>query len=320
MSTLLVIGGSGFFGKSILDMFQRGKLTHWNIDKVIAMSRSAKRLKIETPELVQGNVDLLELDITTTNSLPEADYIIHAAASTDAKNYLTAGEKERKNILAGTLNYCRLARANKKAKTLYISSGAIYGTQPSNISHLKESYQYSNPHDIPENKRDYTIAKRDAEQLIKEFCEEGMSVSIARCFSFVGPFLPLDSHFAIGNFIKNGLSHEEIKINAKNRVYRSYMHSDDLVIWMMTILENANKDCPIFNVGSDEEILIDELAKKIGSHFSQKIEFFMHNKEIIDRYVPCIKKAQEILGLELKFSLDESIEKTIKKLQEKTFD
>ena len=79
MSTLLVIGGSGFFGKSILDMFQRGGLAQWNVDKVIAMSRNAKRLKIETPELVKGNVDLVELDITSTKYLPEADYVIHAA-------------------------------------------------------------------------------------------------------------------------------------------------------------------------------------------------------------------------------------------------
>jgi len=140
MATLLVIGGSGFFGKSILDMFQRGKLARWNIDKVIAMSRNAKRLKIETPELVQGNVDLLELDITTTNSLPEADYVIHAAASTDARNYLTTGENERKNIQAGTLNYYRLAKKYKNTKTLYVSSGAVYGTQPPEIKQIEESY------------------------------------------------------------------------------------------------------------------------------------------------------------------------------------
>jgi dTDP-glucose 4,6-dehydratase len=83
-------------------MFQRGKLARWNIDKIIAMSRNAKRLKIETPELVQGNVDLLEFDITTTNFLPEADYVIHAAASTDTRNYVIAGAKDRKNIQDGT--------------------------------------------------------------------------------------------------------------------------------------------------------------------------------------------------------------------------
>ena len=188
MATLLVIGGSGFFGKSILDMFQRGKLSPWNINKVISMSRNAGRLKSETPNLILGNVELLTSDISTAEHLPDADFIIHAAASTDARNYLNSGEDERKNIQSGTLNYCRLARGNMNTKTIYVSSGAVYGTQPSNITHVKESYQLIDPYDIPENKRDYTIAKRVAEEQIKELGKEGMLVSIARCFSFVGPF------------------------------------------------------------------------------------------------------------------------------------
>ena len=118
MATLLVIGGSGFFGKSILDMFQRGKLSPWKINKVISMSRNAERLKSETPNLILGNVELLTSDISTAEHLPDADFIIHAAASTDARNYLNSGEDERKNIQSGTLNYCRLARGNMNTKTI----------------------------------------------------------------------------------------------------------------------------------------------------------------------------------------------------------
>ena len=56
MATLLVIGGNGFFGKSILDMFQRGGLSAWGVDKVIAMARNTERLKDEVPELLKGKV------------------------------------------------------------------------------------------------------------------------------------------------------------------------------------------------------------------------------------------------------------------------
>jgi nucleoside-diphosphate-sugar epimerase len=315
MATLLVIGGSGFFGKSILDMFQRGKLKRWNIDKVIAMSRNATRLKIETPELVQGNVDLLELDITTTNSLPEADYIIHAAASADAKNYLTAGEKERKNILAGTLNYCRLAKKYKNIKTLYVSSGAVYGTQPPKINYIEESYQFRDPNDIPERKRDYAAAKRDAEELIKEMGCEGFSVSIARCFAFVGPWLPLNQHFAIGNFIRDGLLSEFIEVNASQSVYRSYMYADDLVEWLLEIVDHSSNSCPIYNVGSDQSILIDELAKKIGIYFRKDVKFNYLREAHEDRYVPSVKKAKNELNLQIKINLDEAISETVELLK-----
>jgi len=315
MATLLVIGGSGFFGKSILDMFQRGKLSPWNINKVISMSRNVERLKSESPNLILGNVELLTSDISTAEHLPDADFIIHAAASTDARNYLNSGEKELKNIQSGTLNYCRLAQGNMSAKTLYVSSGAVYGTQPANITHVKESYQLIDPYDIPENKRDYTIAKRDAEEQIKELGKEGMLVSIARCFSFVGPFLPLDQHFAIGNFIRDGLLQQKIKINTKNKVYRSYMYSDDLVVWLMTILDSANNTCPIYNVGSDESVLIDQLARNISKIFELSFDDIKYTSELVERYVPNIEKAKKTLNLSLNYSLNHALISTIDRIK-----
>lgn len=312
MATLLVIGGSGFFGKSILDMFQRGELARWNVDKVIAMSRSAKRLETEAPELVRGNVELVELDIATTNYLPEADYIIHAAASTDARYYLSAGEKERENIQAGTLNYCNLAKSvHKNSKILYVSSGAVYGTQPTEIGYLDEKYQFNDPMDIPEGKRDYAVAKRDAEALIKELGAYEMNVSVARCFAFVGKYLPRDQHFAIGNFIADGLAGRAVAVKANHLVFRSYMYADDLVEWMMEILVNANPKCPIFNVGSEETVSISALAEKVADCFGSKVEAENINVEKIDRYVPSTEKAFNELSLSCKLDLNQAIQKTL---------
>jgi dTDP-glucose 4,6-dehydratase len=247
--------------------------------------------------------------------LPEADYIIHAAASTDARNYLANGEKERKNIQAGTLNYCRLVKNNKHTKHLYISSGAVYGTQPPETNSIKESYQFSDPYNISENKRDYTVAKRDAEKLITALGEEGISVSIARCFAFVGPWLPLNQHFAIGNFIADGIARRDINVKANYMVYRSYMYSDDLVIWLMTILDSAKPHCPIYNVGSDEEISIFDLADRISLYFNVNSIIGKIDTMKVDKYLPDVDKAKNILMLDRKFDLNSSIEETIKILK-----
>ena len=101
MKTLLVIGGTGFFGKSILDAFSRNLLAPWHISKVIVMSRNANKLLQDTPDLVGQNVELYSADITNTERLPMADYVIHAAASTDVRSYLSSPEDEKKNIQAG---------------------------------------------------------------------------------------------------------------------------------------------------------------------------------------------------------------------------
>ena len=125
-----MIGGSGFFGKSILSAFQRGVLRPWNIESVLVLARSASKLRITNPELVCGAVDLIDGDIATCKSLPPSDYVIHAAASTDISRYLSQPIEEQLNIQGSVLNYCRLApRFHKSSKIVYASSGAIYGPQ-----------------------------------------------------------------------------------------------------------------------------------------------------------------------------------------------
>jgi dTDP-glucose 4,6-dehydratase len=316
MASLLIIGGSGFFGKSILDVFQRGGLSTWKIDHVIAMSRNADQLKITYPELIKGSVELISADIATVEKIPYADYVIHAAASTDARNYLSHPDKERRNIQAGTTNYCRLAeRFHENSRIVYVSSGAVYGTQPADLESIPEDYDINDHQIIPEGKRDYAIAKRNAEQSIIDLGARGISVSIARCFAFVGKYLPRDQHFAIGNFIADGLAGSPIKVKANHLVYRSYMYADDLVEWMMEILVNANSNCPTFNVGSNEALSIGDLAIKIAGYFGVGVKAEDIVSKKIDRYVPSIQKAFDELGLGCKFDLDQSIHQTIQAIK-----
>ena len=163
MKTLLVIGGSGFFGKSILDAFSRNLLAPWHISKVIVMSRNANKLLHDTPDLVGQNVELYSADITNTERLPFADYVIHAAASTDVRNYLSSPEDEKKNIQAGTYHYCDLAKIHHtNSKIVYVSSGAVYGVQPPNLDQIDESFVGDLSKMAP-GKLDYAVAKQDAE-------------------------------------------------------------------------------------------------------------------------------------------------------------
>ncbi len=89
------------------------------------------------------------------------------------------------------------------------------------------------------------------------------------------------------------------------------MYADDLVVWMMEILINANLTCPVFNVGSDEAVTLPELADKIGNHFGVKVRFAEITVKEIDRYVPSIQKARDLLGLKLSVNLDQAIELSV---------
>ena len=312
MKTLLLIGGTGFFGKSFLDCYKRGLLAGWDITKVLLMSRNVERLRIEAPELLDSSIQLLAGDVGVINSLPNADYVIHAAASTDARSYIGQPDVEKRNIQAATYNYCKLAKAgHSKSKILYVSSGAVYGPQPSNLQLLSEAYELGGLEGFVDGKRDYAFAKRDAEQAIQELGRKNLNVAIARCFAFVGPWLPRDQHFAIGNFIQDGLLGRPINVNATFPVYRSYMYADDLVHWLMTICHTANPLCPIYNVGSDQAVTIGDLAELVAQKFTVDISKAGLSKKSVDRYVPSITKAKEVLGLQLSIDTAGAIDKTI---------
>lgn len=320
MASLLIIGGSGFFGKSILDAYKRGLLNPWGIDLIYVLARNADRLKEEAPELVGTSIKLINGDIASCKELPTADYVIHAAASTDAANYLSQPEVEKKNIQAGTYNYCELAKKfHQNSRIVYCSSGAVYGQQPQNLEKISEDYDGGSLADMSLTKRDYAAAKRDAEVAIINLGKGGLSVSIARCFAFVGSYLPRDQHFAIGNFIEDGLNNRPIQVKADHLVYRSYMYADDLVEWLMHLCELGGSNCPVLNVGSDEALEIREVAKRVADTFTVPLTSADISKPMIDRYIPSIEKAKHFgsfkLNHDIRLSIDETIHSILRRNQ-----
>jgi nucleoside-diphosphate-sugar epimerase len=317
MSKLLVIGGTGFFGKSILDSYLRRQLEPWKISEIFILSRSASNLKLTHPHLLNESIRLIDADITTCKTLPFADYVIHAAASSDASQYLLQPISERENILAAARNYRKLANQfHKQSKIVYASSGAVYGQQGKNQLELHESDRLISIDSLPEGKRNYAAAKRDSEEIFKSIGDSGIMVSIARCFAFVGPYLPRDQHFAIGNFIADGLARKDIEVKAEYPVMRSYMFADDLVRWLMTIAQNANSVCPIYNVGSSQEIELKDLGLLIANYFKIRTKVSQISDIKIDRYIPSISLAKKKLGLSIHWNLIDSVQETIKRIRE----
>jgi nucleoside-diphosphate-sugar epimerase len=316
MVSVLVIGGSGFFGKSIADAYLRGLLAPWKIDRLILAARSASALAHTHPELLARGVEFMDLDVATIEQLPWANYVIHAAATTDARRYLLAPINEKANILATTQNFCRLAKRDLvDSRIVYTSSGAVYGVQPPDLTQLTEQYSLSQSVlGMASHKRDYAAAKRDAEAMIEELGNAGLHVSIARGFAFVGAYLPLDQHFAIGNFIANGLSQQPIVVKATSPVIRSYLYADDLVLWLMHLATRSSPKCPIWNIGSDEEVSIRQLAHKIADRFGVTVQESELQNEPIDRYLPAITLARQA-GMQLD-NLDLAIDKTLLRIDE----
>ena len=145
-----------------------------------------------------------------------------------------------------------------------------------------------------------------------------IKTSIARCFTFIGRWLPRNEHFAVGNFINDGLNKKKILVKSKIRTVRSYMYANDLAFWLTKIGLNSKKDTRILDVGSDKPIEITDLAKLIGKLFNKKIIVKSNIYLGVDKYLPNIKKAKRELNLKLTYDLKKSILLTIKGINEQT--
>ena len=298
MARLLIIGGTGFFGKSILDCFKRELLKQYDISKIIILARNTDKFLIEYPELIFDGVEFINGDISNIEFIPDADFVIHAASSTNMNHYNHISNNAGKsNIEKAVSNYCNLATIyHNKSKILYCSSGAVYGKQPLNIETINEDFEFQQDlSSLSIEKQNYCLGKRFAEKEIINLGNSGLCVSIARCFTFSGKYLPKDQHYAFGNFIGQAEKGETVTVKTNGIVYRSYLDADDLVTGLMKILHLSSSSCPIFNVGSDRQISLYDLAKTLAIRYKVNCKFENYNDTlIIDRYVPNTDRLKNI--------------------------
>lgn len=200
------------------------------------------------------------------------------------------------------------------AKTLFLGCPeAGYGEQAHLITHvLRDCF---GPPGAIDHQSVWGECKREAEFLCSHCSiKYGIETKIARCFSFVGPYLPLDIHYAIGNFIRDALRGGPIQVNGDGTPYRSYLYAADLMIWLWTILFRG-EPCCAYNVGSEEEITIADLAHSVAHQFPNPIEVRTAKSPDAnrppERYVPSTRRAQVNLGVRQHVDLGTAIERTL---------
>ena len=315
LSHILLTGGTGFFGRSLLRHF----LEHRNQPnmRITVLSRDPEKFKISFPELVNStSIDFLKGDIMDRNSLPwdlSFTHILHAATDSTSGPLLRPIDRFAQ-IAKGTSNILDLAISTGVKKFLLTSSGGIYGFQPDHLEAIPEDWLCAPP--LDDIYSAYSQGKRVAEHLCALYRHEyELQIVIARCFSFVGPDLPLNVHFAIGNFIRDALFSEVINVKGDGTPLRSYLDQRDLSRWLWFLLFNA-RDGEVFNVGSDFAISIGDLANTIKNLLAPHKSVAIAQSANCDllasrsRYIPDISKIARVHGLMPSFSLEESIKFT----------
>ncbi len=304
--SLFLTGGTGFFGKWLL-----GGLLHANDEldlglRVTVLSRHPAAFEERFP-LVTGvpALTFLRGDIASFSAFPHHfDFILHAAADTTVFT-TDAEERERsRTIIEGTRRMLDLARSSG-ARLLNVSSGAVYGMFSSQPSGAREEDD-SQAHPLTP----YAEAKREAERLCKE---SNLDFVTARAFAFLGPHLPLDAHFAAGNFLRDARRGGPILIRGDGTALRSYLYPADLVVWLLRILVRGQRT-RAYNVGSDEMVTTAQLAHRIAAAVHPKPEVVIQSVQPQgpqNIYLPNIARARAELNLDVAIPLDDAIARTL---------
>ena len=309
---LFITGGTGFVGTWLLESFVDASQKLGLGAEVIVLSRSPDAFHKKAPHLTSlGSVQFLKGDVQEFEFPKETfTHVIHAAAEVEHMRQDPLGEL---SILSrGTQRVLEFAKQCEAQKFLLISSGGIYGKQPTELKKIPENYQGAP--DPCDTKSFYGEGKRLAELLGIQFMQQGLEVKIARGFTFVGPYLPLDAHFAIGNFIRDALRGGPIIVKGDGSPRRSYLYAADFTVWLWVILFRGISGRP-YNVGSDHVVSIIELARLVADIVDPALKIEVKGKmldsNLFDQYIPDTERAKKELGLRKKISLEEGIRRTV---------
>lgn len=307
---LFITGGTGFLGLSLLEMIQSLNQSYAFDIQCTALTRNILRLETVVPHLLQDpSFHFLSGDLIQGPLPPgEYDFFIHGADNADPAYWRQKGAQALSTQLEGARRILEYAGACKIQKFLFLSSGAVYGK--GDLPFTEEA-----PSDFSINRAvtGYGMGKKAIEWMCaQELEKKGISYSIARLFSFLGPYLPLEREFAAGNFIQNALQSKPICIRGNGKAYRSYLSTMDLSYYLLLLLAEGKSE-EVYNVGGDEVISIAELARKIGKEANPNVEVFIENslhETGSSRYVPNMEKFYTAFDAFPKVTLEETIKNT----------
>ena len=304
--TLTIVGSSGFFGKSLLSFLEKKKNILKKIDKIYLINRGKNKNLISRKLKKKINFILIKKNLIQLKKIPNSDYIIYCALLKNLDN----------DVLA-LRNFSKILINNKKKCTIvYTSSGAVYGHKLDNKTSTKERELSKFKKDqFSKEKIEYAFSKIKNEKILKELSKKGFKVRIARCFTFVGKYLPQDRNFLIGKIIKTIINKKKKTFKLEKIIYRSYLHSDKLSYFLFRLLFLKKSNFEIFNIGSDDSLEFREIIRYLSKKYKVKINSQLSKNKKKDIYIPNIDKLRKQFNFFKTLSSRNAITETINELK-----
>jgi dTDP-glucose 4,6-dehydratase len=312
---ILLTGATGFFGRWLLEALLALEDEAALGCRIFAQSRAPEAFARASPALAHHRaVQWLAAHPAALQptDIPggRVDAVIHLVTEANAAVLTGHPTEARRTIVDTTRAALRVATVGGATRFLFTSSGSVY-------ERAERPVVETDPL-VPRPARTGTVhaiggaLKREAEDLcLGSAAAAGSSPVVARCFAFLGPHLPLDGKFAVGNFMADALHGRDITLTGDGRAVRSYLYASDLATWLLTLLLRAPAG-GVYNVGSPEALPLREVAERIRALVAPSARVCITGAPTpgVDYYVPDVRKAERELGLVATVPLDEAIRRT----------
>lgn len=316
---MLITGASGFVGSWLLETLLHAN-REWDLRvRAAVLTRDPAGFAARVPHLaaddavsgMAGDVRTATLDGATFT------HVVHCASAASETDNHDRPDAVVDLIERGTANMLAVAARATGARFLHMSSGAVYGTQPPGVDRLAESAPVvARVPDAATPAELFGAAKARAEQAA--FATAGVEAVAVRGFGLVGPRLPLDSRYAVGNFLADALAGRDIAIHGDGTPVRSWMHAADLVAWSWVML-TAGRAGAAYNAGSEEAMPIAEAASRIAARATPPVAVRCREQPAggatTSRFVPDTSLARREFGLPMPIAFDDAVDRTLEWLR-----
>jgi dTDP-glucose 4,6-dehydratase len=309
----LLTGATGFVGTHLLESVRHARERAGADVRVIAPARHPGRLHARLPwtkdaswlDVVQGDVRWFGL------SRGSIDFAIHSANTASPGEITDDSKAIARMVVEGSSRVYALAAAAGARRVLQLSSGSVCGAHFAPARPIAEDDPGEPDAVTPAGQ--LACAKRDAEHALLAAAREAGAPAIvfARGYALCGPWLPLDSAFAFGNFLGAAMRGEAVRVSGDGTPVRSYLYSSDMVVWLWTLLlKGVNGRA--YNVGSAREVTIGELAHRVAALVGGRVEIMGTPKPGARAHwhVPDLARVSTELGLEETVPLNDAIVRT----------
>ena len=321
--SILISGGTGLVGSCFIDVIMKRNEIGMNC-KVYALGRN----KIKADERFGYCLDnelfkFISCDVARpfeNTGIGNVDYVLHLASNTHPLQYSLDPIGTITTNIFGTYNMLKFAEKHNATRCAFTSSNEIYGENRGDVERFDE--YYCGYIDSNTMRAGYPESKRCSESLCQAYIKQkNMDIVIPRLTRSYGPTMLMSDTKAISQFIKKGISGENIILKSAGTQYYSYTYVTDAVAGILVVLlkGQCGEAYNIADVASD--IMLKDLAAIIARIAGKKVVFEIPDEIESAGYSRATKaringdKLRE-LGWKAKYDINRGLDRTIRILRE----